>query len=305
MKKFNVNDIYEYIEKLYHENSDVRDIVNQYIKDKDITIRIANSIKVLPDNYFVELIRNIKNIMNNIDDKKEIDIRASAKYIEENTNFGKGLLNIFMKLMNEVLIHDEPIIQKNKGYIYYLIWKNVDMDIFKPIFLKYRSLSFYDKYINFDSNYIDIYIGITNDLSINFGFITYEKSVIKVGSFILNKSSYENIINNNYNVFSKHFIKTFNKISFDLFKKYIKVINTISNIDFYHTDKEEYEIIDDLIVFKFAGYGTWSNSSINKEDYDRFKKIIKSELSNLKFANLIKFSVNANNYWLTLKIKVI
>ena len=284
--KINEN-IGKWLEDLCDTNDEVLELLRPYLDDTDPTVRIANTINVLPEKTKTHLYNMV------------------SKYIKENNETdiiaGKHVFVTFLKVITSIGMKD---MKPN--------WDNIPDDFL--LFFEYKTNYglLIDKIERFQSlsMFIDklpkenpkLYFGIKLNLMFSFGFIGGDK-IVEIGNFKINK----NAINYLLLLESPSAANLKRELAY-LNADNLPLISKISNhIKEYHpgnTEKRTFKINDGILEFGYYGLGDWSNRIMNKENLDALKKGFIKHIINLKDHDKLLIAVKAVDMWVMVYVKI-
>jgi hypothetical protein len=207
------------------------------------------------------------------------------------SSFLKSITALGLKSMNKV---------DDKQFLFLFKTNNVQVDLLKSVFYRFRSLAMFASQIEKITN-CSLYYGIKSDLSFEYGFFTDKN--LPIGKFKLNKSTLQ-------------WLKLSKSPSSDILKKNIisldmneiilfcKINNSISE---YNLKSEKFSgpsIIDDVITYGYYGIGKWDSSNLDQTEYDNLKSNFKAWLSRYKWSDKVLLNVSYNSYWVYFNIKI-
>lgn len=292
----------EYIESISKDNDYALNIISQYTKDIDPTVRLANVINLLPKSTQELILKLIRDEKTGREEPKEADVIA---YTSANLNesydvvAGKKVFQCFLKVITalgqkEISYNAEKTL---KDFIFYFETNLLPVDDVKSVMGRY---DFFDKFINnidYTFNNCNLYYGIKLDGKFEYGIRTEDQS-ITIGSFKLT------------NGVLKYFL-TLSSPSVRGLKKQIATLD-LSKLSLLGKIKQEMEnfipgsfekkmkpnVIDNVISFGYF------NQSADQNKIETIKDNLRSFLLQFKWSDRIQFNVNPSDHWVFVNIKL-
>jgi hypothetical protein len=293
----------EYIESISKDNDYALNIISQYTKDIDPTVRLANAINLLPKSTQELILKLIKDEKTGKEEPKEADVIA---YTSANLNesydvvAGKKVFQCFLKVITalgqkEISYNSEKTL---KDFIFYFETNLLPVEDVKSVMSRY---DFFDKFINnidYTFNNCNLYYGIKLDGKFEYGIRTEDQS-ISIGNFKLT------------NGVIKYFL-TLSSPSARGLKKQIATLD-LSKLSLLGKIKQEMEnfvpgsfekkikpnIIDNVISFGYF------DQKIDLNEIENIKSNLKTFLIPFKWSDKVQvnISVSGNHLFLNIKVK--
>lgn len=293
----------EYIESVSKDDDYLLNIISEYTKNIDPTIRIAKAIDTLNSNEQNSLLKQVKDYINGVEQPQDIDVLTSVEIdmLEENVG-GKHIFKSFLKIITALGLKESnpDWINTTDDFLLYYQYNKIEPEKLKTLLLRFKSLSMFSNLIN---DICCLYYGIKCDMTFEYGFLTDKKNPI--GSFKLNNTTLKHLIlldSPSSNSLKKEIVGLdIRKISL-----FCKIKNAVT--DFkpgYHELKMRPIIKDSIITFGYNGIsGNYIKTSLDNIGITYYKKIFKDFLSKFKWADQIQIGVNSINNILYLNIKI-
>lgn len=293
----------EWVENLCLENKEILELLRPYLDDSSPSVRIANTINVLENIDKESVYKIVTDYLN--DTGREGDIRTFVDYtnetLTESLQAGKNVFLTFLRLITSLGHKDtKPSWDKiPDDFLLYFEFQTDYQSAYDKV-SRFPSLSmFMDK---LPENEPLLYFGVKNNLTFEFGFKEESIEPIPIGSFKLNKSTF-------------NFLQTLNSLSAVHLKRELAYLN-IDNLPFivrivkhvkeYHpgnTQKRTFKIEDNMLWFGYQGLGNWNNNVL--ENIDEIKQNFQQHLQTLKgHENLLMAIRTDNNFMTYLVIKI-
>jgi hypothetical protein len=292
----------EYIESISKDNDYALNIISQYTKDIDPTVRLANAVNLLPKSTQELILKLIKDEKTGNEEPKEANVIA---YTSANLNesfdvvAGKKVFQCFLKVITalgqkEISYNSE---KTPKDFLFYFETNLLPVEDVKSVMGRYE---FFDKFINnidYTFNNCNLYYGIKLDGKFEYGIRTEDQSIV-IGNFKLT------------NGVIKYFLTLSSPSAIGL-KKQIATLD-LSKLSLLGKIKQEMEnfvpgsfekkmkpnIIDNVISF---GY---SDQKIDLNEIENIKSNLKTFLIPFKWSDKVQVNVNISGNHLFLNIKV-
>jgi hypothetical protein len=316
------NSLGEWIESLSGDEY-VMNIVNRYIDDTqnlyngdDInpTIRLSNAINLLDEKTQSEIKLQIdKYLESGIEDKEPVMISStdtsellgeSVDVQTEVTVAGKGIFTSFLKCLTALgLKESNPNWELCPDeFLLYYQFLNLESDVVKQIFSRFKSLQRYLHLIDYQQNNLNLYFGVNISGQFEYG-ISYEQrfpigqfklsqSVIKWMLSLESKSAQslkKEIVNLNYSD-----LLTLGQIKRDM----------VSFSPGYFEKRLKPMLRDRVMTFGFYGVGRWDNGKLDEGEYQNIKNNFTNWLMSKKWGSKILISVKPESFWLYIHIKL-
>ena len=298
----------EWVEDLYNSDDYIKNIVNRYITDIDSDIRLANAINIQDERIQKEMKYYIDEYLKNgIEDKKPV-ISASIDIEDINESelnvAGKGIFTSFLKTLTALGQKEKLADFENcpEDFILFYFYQNMEAEIVKQIFNRFRSLSKYAETIDYGRNDVNMYFGIRCNGELEYG-ISYENripfgsfrlssSVIKWLNSLESKSAFnikKELVNLNYDN-----IITLGKIKMDM------ATYNPGDIEKRLNPK----VSDKIISFGYQGVGNWDNGILDEGEFMTIKNNFINWLMSKKWASKVLISVKPSSHWIYIHIKL-
>lgn len=293
------NSLGGYIEGLCNDEY-IKMITNQYLSNTDSIISISNSVNVLDDLQKVELLRRVENYLSG--KEGESDVSAIIDKTPLNESYGYGVLSTFFKCLtalgfkeNQHEANDIP-----SEFLIYFKLSGVDSSKIESVFKRFKSLS--SVTIDYSQPSVSLYFGIKCDGYFEYGY--YYDNLIPIGSFKLNKSTFNSIKTSELKSTSG-IKKILVPLSFLDILLMCKIKNEMDKFSpEYFDQKMTPKVSDRIISFGFYGYGKWNNGQIDIADVDKIKLDLKKFLSKYKWSEKVMININCSKFWTYIQIKL-
>jgi len=318
------NSLGEWIESLYDLYSDDEDklsnlksIVNRNFNTKgtdslygiDSDIRLSNAINLLDENVQKEMESNILDfIENGIEEKNPIvttstDLESITE--SEITKAGRGIFHSFLKTLTALGQKEKvsEVVKCPDNFLLFYLYENLDSNLVKQIFTRFRSLVTYLEYIDYGKNEVSLYFGIKCDGELEYG-ISYDENFTPFGSFKLTQSVIKWV--NNLDSKSAFSLK---KELVNLSYKDIILLGKIKSEmkeynPGYHEKRLKPELKDRVISFGYQGIGKWHNGKLDEAELMNLKNNFVTWLLSKRWGDKVLISVKPSSYWLYIHIKL-
>ena len=312
----------KWIESL-SEDEYILNIVNRYIDDHnklyggediDPTIDLVNAVNLLDDRAKIEIKLQIENYLQNGIQEKQPIVRPSTDTSEllgesvqsqaEVSVAGKGIFNSFLKSLTALGLKES---NPNwslcpEDFLLYYSFQNLNSDVVRQIFVRFRSLDRYTHLIDYGKNELGLYFGlncsgqfeygIEYDMRFPIGKFKLSQSVVKWILSLESKSAAslkKEIVNLNYlDILSlgqiKLDMKTFTPGYFE--KRLTPMLR------------------DRVITFGYYGVGRWDNGKLDEGEYQNIKNNFTNWLMTKKWSNKVLISVKPESFWLYIHLKI-
>jgi len=298
----------EWVESFYDSDDYIKNIVNRYIGDIDSDIRLANAINILDERIQKEIKYYIDQYLENgIEEKKPVvDASADVEELMESeiTVAGKGVFSSFLKTLTALGQKEKTADFANcpDDFILFYYYPNMESEVVKSIFQRFRSLSTYSDLIDYGKNEVNIYFGIKNNAELEYGIMYEDRtafgsfklstSVIKWINNLESKSAFslkKELVNLNYND-----ILTLGKIKNDM----------MSYNPGYFESKMKPTLSDRVITFGYQGIGKWDNGRMDQGEFMNIKNNFVNWLMSKKWSSKVLISVAPGSYWIYFHLKL-
>jgi hypothetical protein len=301
------NTLGEWIESLMDDEY-VRNIVARYTKDSDASIDLSNAINILDDKTKQEIKAQIDHYLENGIEEKEPEFSASTDLEplteSEITVAGKGIFISFLKALTSLG-------QKELGpnwskcpddFLLYYYYPNLQSEIIKQVFSRFKSLSRYLDLVDYQKNEVDLYFGIKCDGNFEYG-LHYDVPT-PIGQFKLNQSVIKWICQIESK--SAHSLKKelVNLSLFDLMTLGKIKLDMKGFNPGYHESKDVVKIQDKIISFGYKGLGKWDNGKFDEGEFMNIKNNFTTWLLTKKWGSKVLISVKPTSYYVHIHIKL-
>jgi hypothetical protein len=304
------NSLGEWVESLMNDEY-VRNIIARYTKDSDASINLSNAINILDDNTKDEIKYQIDNYLQNGIEEKEPEFLVSTDLEEltealdgEITIAGKGIFTSFLKALTSLG-------QKELGpnwskcpddFLLYYYYPNLQSEIIKQVFSRFKSLSRYLDLFDYQKNEVDLYFGIKCDGNFEYGL--HYDTPTPIGQFKLNQSVIKwicQIESKSAHSLKKELVNltladviTLGKIKLDM-----KEFNPG-----YHESKDVVKIQDKIISFGYKGLGKWDNGKFDEGEFMNIKNNFTTWVMTKRWGGKVLISVKPTSYYVYIHIKL-
>lgn len=301
----------------------IMNIVNRYINDvqhlyrgEDIRpeIDLENSVNLLDNRVKIEIKQQIDDYLQRGIEEKNPVITPSTDTSEllgesidnqlEVTVAGRGIFSSFLKCLTALgQKESNPNWQScPEEFLLYYNFPNLESEVVKQIFSRFKSLTRYLHFIDYKNNTLDLYFGVTTNGQFEYG-IQYDtrfpigqfklsQSVIKWLLSVESKSAQslkKEIVNLNYSD-----LITLGQIKSDM-----------KSFTPGYFEKRLYPMLRDrVITFGFYGVGRWDNGKLDEGEYQNIKSNFTNWLMSKKWGSKILISVKPESFWLYIHIKL-
>lgn len=300
----------EWVESLIDDEY-VRNIVARYTKDSDPSVDLSNAINILDERIQQEIKSQIDNYLQNGIEEKEpqflvsTDIEQLTEALaDEITIAGKGIFTSFLKSLTSLGQKEgQPSFEKcPDDFLLYYHYPNLQSEIVKQIFSRFKSLTRYIDLVDYQKNEVDLYFGVKCDGQFEYG-LHYDNNV-PIGRFKLSQSTIKwicqiesksaaslkkELVNLTYSD-----ILTFGKIKSDM----------ASFQPGYFEKKLSPTIKDRVISFGYYGIGRWDNGKLDEGEFQNIKNNFTTWLLSKKWGSKVLISVKPMSFWVYLHIKL-
>jgi len=290
----------EYIEELCSENDEIKNIVNQHLKDSEPWIEISNAINILPDLEQVNLLKRVEKYLSGVEEEPEVFTSTDVNLLEE--SYGKGVLNTFFKCLTALgFKENQPSHETPSEFLIFFKLSGVESSKIESVFNRFKSLQSIQ--IDYTQPKMGLYFGIRNTGDFEYGY--YYDELIPIGSFRLTKSLYNKIKLSDLKSASglKKMLVNYN---FDDIKLLGKIKQRMDSFQpGYFEQKMTPKVYDNrVITFGFYGVGKWDNGKLDEGELLNIKGNLKNFLLSSPWSNKIQLSVVANKFWVYINLKL-
>ena len=301
----------------------IMNIVNRYINDhnnlyggEDISpdIDLENSINLLDDRTKEEIKSQIDNYLEKGIEEKDPLVTSSTETEEllgesidvqsEVTVAGKGIFTSFLKCLTALGKKESNPNWQNcpDDFLLYYNFLDLDSDLVKQIFSRFKSLTRYLHLIDYQHNTLTLYFGVTTygqfeygieyDSRFPIGQFKLSQSVIKWLLSVESKSAQslkKEVVNLNYSD-----LMTLGQIKTDM-----------KSFTPGYFEKRLYPMLRDrVITFGFYGVGKWDNGKLDEGEYQNMKINFTNWLMTKKWGGKVLISVKPESFWIYFHIKL-
>jgi hypothetical protein len=290
----------EYIESVSKDDEYLLNIIANYTKDIDPTIRLSNAVNLLSNYDQKSLSKQVEDYLNNDNTIRDDEVSTSVDLTNESVG-GKNIFKSFLKVITALGIKESTPDWENINSEFLIYYQyNIDSSKLKFFLDRFKSLSSFSNLI--DGNTCSLYYGVKCDQTFEYGFLTKEYKPI--GMFKVNKS----ILNYLMTLESP----SSNSLKKELIGLDIKKLTLLCNIKKtmkyfnpgYHEKASNPIIKDGIITFGYHGVGKWDNGKLDITDYDNLKINLKTFLSKFRWCDKVMVSISYNSFWVYLNIKI-
>jgi hypothetical protein len=290
----------EYIESLATEDDEIKNIVNQHIKESEPWIKISNAVNILPDLEQVNLLRRIEKHISGIQEDPIVTASTDINLLEE--SYGFGIMNTFFKCLTALGFKDNgPTNETPSEFLIFFKLSGVDSSKIEGVFKRFKSLQSIS--IDYSHPTMGLYFGIRNTGDFEYGY--YYDDLVPIGSFKLNKSS--------FNKLKLSELKSTSGLKKMLVNYRLEDIILLGKIKLemdkfnpgYFEQKMNPAVYDNRVIsFGFYGVGKWDNGVLDQGELMNIKSNIKVYLSKFKWSEKIQISIVPQNFWVYINIKL-
>lgn len=291
------------------EDEYVRNIVARYTQEIDPSIDLENAINLLDKRTQLEIKEQIEEYLQKGIEEKQPDILTSTDteqlWESEITVAGKGMFVSFLKSLTALGQKDcLPNWEKTSNdFLFYYHFSNLQSEIVKSVFMRFKSLSRYLDLIDYQQNEVSLYFGIKCDGNFEYG-ICYD-NLLPIGQFKLNQS----VI--------KWILSLESKSAFSLKKELVnltysdililgQIKRDIGTFNPGYFEKKLFpQIKDRVFSFGFYGVGKWDNGQLDQGEFMNIKNNFTTWLISKKWGGKVLISVpQPKSFWFNLHIKL-
>ncbi len=304
------NSLGEWVESLIDDEY-IINIISRYTKEIDPSVDLSNAINVLDEKTQQEIKAQIDHYLEHGIEEKEpqflvsTDIESLTEALaEEITIAGKGIFASFLKSLTSLGQKEaQPSFEKcPEDFILYYYYSNLQSEVVKQIFSRFKSLSRYVNLVDYQKNEVDLYFGIKCDGDFEYGF--HYDSNIPIGRFKLSQSTI------------KWICQLESKSASSLKKEIVNLtyadIITLGKIKSdmmtfqpgYYEKKLSPIIKDRVISFGYYGIGKWDNGKLDEGEFQNIKNNFTTWLLSKRWGNKVLISVKPMSFWVYLHIKL-
>lgn len=304
------NSLGEWVESLI-EDEYIRNIISRYTKDSDASINLSNAINVLDEKTQSEIKSQIDNYLQNGIEEKEpqflvsTDVESLTEALtDEITVAGKGIFTSFLKSLTSLGQKEgQPSWEKcPDNFLLYYYYPNLQSDLVKQIFSRFKSLTRYISLLDYQKNEVDLYFGIRCDGEFEYG-LHYENNK-PIGKFKLSQSTIKWICQLDSKSASSLKKELVNLTYVDIITLG-KIKSDMSSFQpGYFEKKLSPTIKDKVISFGYYGIGRWDNGKLDEGEFQNIKNNFTTWLLSKKWGSKVLISVKPLSFWVYLHIKL-
>lgn len=234
-------------------------------------------------------------------------IKSYDEFISEAIQLGgKSLLLTFMKCLTALgQKNNQPALEfTSKDFLLFYDFKDIDSQMVRGVFGRFKSLAHFADLINYDHNKISLYFGIRCNGIFEYG-VRDSEQLKPIGNFKLNQSGINSLTR--LESLSATSIK---KELVNLTPKDILLLGIIKS-EFYkfnpgYFNKQMVPVLKDkMLTFGLSGLGRWENGKLSPEDEEKFTAKFKQFLSTYKWCDKVMVRVKSDdNYWVKFYVKL-
>lgn len=299
--------ISEYIEHLSKDNEYALNVISEFTKDIDPSVRVANAVNTLDDHTQKIILKMIEDEKNGVKPEQEIDVTSytSTRFDESQQTGGKNIFKCFLKIISalgqkncQINWEKTPV-----DFLAFFVTDSVDLEQTKGIMSRYL---YFDKFIKSNqssSTKSNLYFGIKSNLNLEYGIIVDGKSYF-LGSFLLTQGTYNFIMT--LDLKSATNLKKF-LVSMDLSK--LGIYSKLKSVmkDYFPGQSESKlnpTISGDVISYGYEGLGNWDNGQLDSGELENIKNNFRSFLMQYKWSDKTQFNVIPSDHWVFINIKI-
>jgi hypothetical protein len=297
----------EWVESLIDDEY-VKNIVIRYTKDIDPTIRLANAINILEEDEKKEMKRLIQHYLQNGIEEKEPQFTISTD-LEPLTESevgvaGKGIFTSFLKCLTSLGQKEKEADFKNcpNNFLIFYFFPNLDSQVVKQIFTRFRSLTNYLDLINYQENQTNLYFGIKCDGQFEYG-ISYQ-TLTQIGQFKLSKSIMKwicQIESKSASSLKKQLVNLTYQDIINLGQIKSDLLNFNPG---YHESKLPVTVSDRIISIGYFGVGKWDNGKLDEGELNNVKSNFSTFALSKRWGDKILISIKPESFWVKIHIKL-
>ena len=297
----------EWVESLSNDDY-IYNIITRYIKDIDVSIDISNVINILDKQIQDEIKIQIDNYLENGIENKDPELIVSTDLEplteSEISVAGKGMFVSFLKVLTGLgQKENSPNWEKcPSNFLIYYIFSNINSDVTKQLFNRFKSLTRYIDMIDYQKNELDLYFGIKTDGQFEYG-LYYDKH-LPIGQFKLSSGVIKWICQSESK--SAHSLK---KILVNLRYDDILTFGKIKiDMDTYNPGYYEKKLVpkieDKVISFGYYGIGKWNSGKLDDIEYNSIKNNFTTWILSKKWGGKVLVNVKPLSFWVYLNLKL-
>jgi hypothetical protein len=297
----------EYIEYLSKDNEYALNVISEFTKDIDPTVRIANAVNTLDEHTQKIILKMIEDEKSDVKPEKEIGVTSytSTRFDESQQTGGKNIFKCFLKVVSALGQKNSQIDWEKTpdDFLAIFVTDSVDLEQTKGIMSRYLYFDNFIKSNKTESTTAHLYFGIKSNLNVEYGIIVDGKSYF-LGSFLLTQGTYNFIMT--LDLKSATNLKKF-LVSMDLSK--LNIYSKLKSVmkEFFPGQSESKlkpTINGDVISYGFKGLGSWDNGQLDSGELENIKTNLRSYLMQYKWSDKIQFNVIPSDHWIFINIKL-
>lgn len=301
----------------------ILNIVNRYIddhnklyagEDVDPTIDLSNAVNLLDDRTQLEIKQQIDEYLQTGIQEKEPVIIPSTDTTEllgesiqaqsEVTVAGKGIFTSFLKSLTALGLKES---NPNwsicpEDFLLYYSFQNLQSELVKQIFGRFRSLERYSHLIDYGKNELTLYFGLNCSGQFEYG-IEYDAR-FPIGQFKLSQSVVKWILSLES--------KSANSLKKEIVNLNYLDILTLGQIKNdmktftpgYFEKKLTPMLRDRVITFGYYGVGRWDNGKLDEGEFMNVKTNFTNWIMSKKWGNKVLISVKPESFWIYIHLKI-
>ena len=305
----------------------IMNIVNRYINDgqklyggKDINIDIdlENAVNLLEDRTKKEIKQQIdKYLENGIEEKEPIvltstvlesqtEIQNQAQIESNFKTAGGAIFNTFLTTLTHLgLKENSPNWELcPEDFLLFYFFPNLDSELVKQIFSRYRSLTRYLHLIDYSQNQLNLYFGLTKTGQCEYGIYYDSDSKYLIGVFDIPKNV-SKWVSSLESKSASSLKKEIVNMSYSDIMTLGKIKDDMKSFSPGYFEKRLTPMLRDRIAtFGFYGVGKWDNGKLDEGEYLNIKNNFTTWLLSKKWGNKVLISVKPESFWLYIHIKL-
>lgn len=290
----------EKIEKLSIGNEYALNIISQYTKDIEPTIRIANAVNLLPrdkQNLILKLILDEK-LGREVNSKP--DVLASVHTNLNESNFaGKNIFKCFLKSITALGQKEISQVWENcpKDFIFYFETQEISVEDLKDVMQRWE---FFEKKLNdieYIHNFVKLYYGVKLDGKFQYGINCGDEMII-IGEYILTKGMIKNILMID-SPSAKNLKKQLSYLDINQILLFGKIKLAMQNFNSGPFEKSLKPVIQDMVI----SFGFF-DGQIQQGSVENIKLNLRQFLLPFKWHNMVQINVSVTDNHLFINIKI-
>ena len=232
-------------------------------------------------------------------------MKKYLEFIKEsqiNESYGKGVLTTFFKCLTALGFKDNThqTTEIPAEFLIFFKLTGVDLSKIEGVFKRFKSLSSIQ--IDYSRPTMGLYFGIRCTGDFEYGY--YYDDLVPIGTFRLNKSSY-NAIKLSELKSASGIKKTLVSLSLADIQLLGKIKLVMESFNPGYSEKKMAPVVNDkVITFGYYGTGIWNNGKIDEGELLLIKNNLKSFLSKNKWADKVLVNVVPDKFWVYINIKL-